>query len=204
MVWLDRLMLTLTTRIHTHTHTHTHSYFTQLFLAQLILVSPSVIHSDFYDPICAHMENFFQNTTYQKIMEGEVKQWYVWSTFVPYVKLAYIPDTPQPEAVRKLQQLSLQTVIFSLQNMLGRENHRQVLKREGLVDYVTCMPFYVAETLKPRARELVQMLASSGDLQVQAPTLVNLVKAKLAKMCFGLEGVLTMSVAELFSKVLPL
>ena len=167
-------------------------------------MSPDVVHSDFYDPICAHMENFFQNTTYQKIMEGEVKQWYVWSTFVPYVKLAYIPDTPQPEAVRKLQLLSLQTVIFSLQNMLGRENHRQVLKREGLVDYVTCMPFYVAETLKPRARELVQMLASSGDLQVQAPTLVNLVKAKLAKMCFGLERVLTMSVAELFSKVLPL
>ena len=181
--------------------THTHSYLTQLFLAQLILVSPSVVPSDFYDPVCAHMENFFQSTTYQTIMEREVKGDYVWSTFVPYVKLAYIPDTPQPEAVRKLQLLSLQTVIFSLQNMLGRENHRQVLKREGLVDYVTCMPFYVAETFKPRARELVQMLASSGDLQVQAPTLVNLVKAKLAKMCFGLEGVLTMSVAELFSKI---
>ena len=183
-----------------HTHTHTHSYLTQLFLAQLILVSPSVVPSDFYNPICAHMENFFQSTTYQTIMEREMKG-YVWSTFVPYVKLAYIPDTPQPEAVRKLQQLSLQTAIFSLQNMLGRENHRQVLKREGLVDYVTCMPFYVAETLKPRARELVQMLASSGDLQVQVPTLLNLVKAKLAKMCFGLEGVLTMSVAELFSKI---
>ena len=164
-------------------------------------MSPSVVSSDFYDPIHIHMENFFLSTTYHTIMEREVKGDSVWSTFVPYVKLAYIPDTPQPEAVRKLQLLSLQTVIFSLQNMLGRENHRQVLKREGLVDYVTCMPFYVAETLKPRARELVQMLASSGDLQVQVPTLVNLVKAKLAKMCFGLEGVLTMSVAELFSKI---
>ena len=151
------------------------------------------------------MENFFQNTTYQAIMEEEAKKGFIYVTFIPYVKLVYIPDTPQPEAVRKLQLLSLQTAIFSLQNMLGRENHRQVLKREGLVDYITCMPFYVvAETLKPRARELVQMLASSGDLQVQVPTLLNLVKAKLAKTCFGLERVLTMSVAELVSKTLPL
>ena len=170
----------------------------------MILVSPNVVPSDFYDPICAHMENFFQNTTYQAIMEEEAKNGFIYVTFIPYVKLAYIPDTPQPEAVRKLQLLSLKTVIFSLQNMLGRENHRQVLKREGLVDYVTCMPFYVAETLKPRARELVQMLASSGDLQVQVPTLINLVKAKLAKMCFGLEGVLAMSVSELISKTLQL
>ena len=167
-------------------------------------MSPSVVPADFYDPICAHMEDFLQRTTYQAIMEGEVKHWYVWSTFVPYVKLAYIPDTPQPEAVGKLQLLSLETIIFSLQNMLGRENHRQVLNREGLVDYVTCMPSYVTESLKPRAKELVQMLVTSADLQVQLPTLSSLVRAKLAKMYFGLEGVLAMSVGEIVSKLLPM
>jgi len=150
------------------------------------------------------MEGSLQRTTYQTIMEGEVTRWYVWSTFVPYVKLVYIPDTPQPEAVRKLQLLSLETIIFSLQNMLGRENHRQVLKQEGLVDYVTCMPSYVPESLKPKAKELVQMLATSADLQVPLPTLSSLVKAKLAKMYFGLEGVLAMSVGEIVSKLLPM
>jgi len=46
------------THTHTHTCTHTHSYFTQIFLAQLILVSPTVVPPDFYDPICAHTKDF--------------------------------------------------------------------------------------------------------------------------------------------------
>ena len=149
------------------------------------------------------MKEFLTTVTYKTIMEGELKREYVWLTFTPYIKLFHIPDTPQPEMMRKLQLLSQETVIFGLQNMLGRENHREVLVREGLLDYVMCLPSYVPDCLRPRARELVQMLVSCGDLHAQPPRLVSLVKAELAKAHFGLERVVNMSVGEIVSSVLP-
>lgn len=135
------------------------------------------------------MDSFLKNTNYKTIMKAEVKHWYVWSTFLPYVKLVYIPETPQTEMMRKLQLLSLQTVLFGLQNMLGRQNHVEVLVREGLLDYVTCMPLYVPESLKPQAREVVRMLGSSGDVEMHPPKLVSLLKAQLAKTHTGLEKI---------------
>lgn len=179
------------------------SYFTQVFLAQLVLVSPSYIPPEFYQQIHDHMDSFLKNTNYKTIMKAEVKHWYVWSTFLPYVKLVYIPETPQTEMMRKLQLLSLQTVLFGLQNMLGRQNHVEVLVREGLLDYVTCMPLYVPESLKPQAREVVRMLGSSGDVEMHPPKLVSLLKAQLAKTHTGLEKILLLSVSEIVSQLWP-
>ena len=151
------------------------------------------------------MSSFLKATTHDVIMKGEVKHWYVWSTFIPYVKLLYLPEvsTAQLEPLHQLTLLSLETVLFGLLNMLGRENHREVLDREGLVDFVILSPSYVPLSLRPLARDLVQLLASSGDLRVQPPALVSLVKARLAKIHFGLERVLKMSVGEIISKILP-
>ena len=193
---------THTNTCQTHTHTHTHSYFTQVFLSQVILVSPNCIPVKFHQQIQDFMENFLQKANYKDIMEGEIKLWNVWATFVPYIKLAYIPDTQQqPQMMRKLQLQSLHTIIFGLHNMLGRANHREVLVREKLLDYVICMPHYVPESLRPLARELVHMVATCEDIQVQPPSLTSLVKARLAKMHFGLEKVLKLSVSEIVTEI---
>ena len=151
------------------------------------------------------MSTFLKATTYDVIMKGEVEHWYVWSTFIPYVKLLYMPEasSAQLDPLRQLTLLSLETVLFGLLNMLGRENHRQVLDCEGLVDYVVLSPSYVPQSLRHLARQLVQLLASSGDLRIQPPALVSIVKARLAKVHFGLERVLKMSVGEIISEILP-
>lgn len=145
------------------------------------------------------MQTFLQSTSYKTVKEGEIKHWYVWSTFLPYVKLLYTPHCPMPSdgMMRRLQLLSLEMILFGLRNMLSRENHQTVLMKEGLVDYITCCPTHVPKILQPQAKELVNMVTSSPDIRPQPAKLTNIVKACLAKVHFGLEQILSMSVSEI-------
>ena len=174
-----------------------------MFLAQLVLSSPQCIHLNFTLKIHSFMEEFLQTATYKTIMAGEVKHWYVWSTFLPYIRLLYLPENTlkSNNIYHKLHMLSLRTILLSLQNMLGRQNHLEVLVQEGLEDYVTCVPSYVPSSLEPQAKELVRIVGNG--IQLQPPRLVNLVKAKLAKTHFGLERVVRMSVGEIINEALP-
>lgn len=180
-------------------------YFTQVFLAQVILVSPQHIPVEFYDRIYDTMQAFLSSTSYETIRDGEIKQWYVWSTFIPYIKLLYIPHCPIPSdgMMRKLQLLSVEMILFGLMNMLSRENHRAVLVKEGLVDYIICCPNYVPETLKDNAQKLVHLVTSSFDIRRQPARLTNMVKAGLAKVHFGLEQILSLSVGAIVNDLLP-
>ena len=169
-----------------------------MFLIQVCLISPQCIESDLYVDITGKIESFLQANSYKKIKE-EISVGCDCSIFIPYVKLAYIPSAPQAEQtpVGKLQLVSLQLAIFTLQNWLGQENNREFLLKEGLLDFVICMPQYVPPSLRPQAEELVQMVVSSPDIPEGPPKLLNLVKARLAKMHFGLEEILSLSVGEI-------
>ena len=184
---------------------HLHRYFTHIYLAQIILMSPQHIPVGFYSQIHDTMQEFLKSTSYETVKEGEVKHWYVWSTFIPYVKLLYVPHCPieKDGMMRSLQLLSLELIFLGLMNMLSRENHRAVLVKEGLVDYITCCPNHVPETLKHRAKELVYLITSSSDIQRQPAKLTSIVKAYLAKVHFGLEQVLCLSVGEIVTDLLP-
>ena len=174
----------------------------QVFLAQIILVSPQLIPKDLQQQIHDFMADFLQNATYQDIMEREIELEYIYVTIIPYVKLLYlrIPSSTISR-LERLHMLSLQTILMSLQNVLGRESHIKILLREGLEDFITCSPSYVPESLKPQAKEMVQIVGSG--MQLQPPKLVNLAKAKLAKMYFGLESVMNTTVGDLISTVSP-
>ncbi len=102
----------------------------------------------------------------------------------------------------RLHTLSLHTALLSLQNMLGRDFHREVLVKESLEDFVTCMPAYLPPgPLRSQAEELVQVVGG-GVLQLQPPKLINLVKAKLAKIHFGLPQVLNMTAGEIINQLM--
>ena len=151
------------------------------------------------------MSEFLETTTYQQIREAEIKHWYVWQTFMPYVKLAFIPDTVEPltNDFRTMQSLSLQLTIFSLQNMLGRSKHREVLLQEQLLDYVVCMPWFVPQHLRQQAKDLVLMLATFPEVNMQPPSLLSITKASLARAHLGLEKVVKLSAGEIATEVLP-
>ena len=191
--------------------TRVHRYFTGVFIAQLALASPLCITTT---KLCSKsvnhfMSQFLEAATFEQIREAEIKHWYVWQTFMPYVKLAYVPDPTHHQLttsdLRTTQILSLQLIIFSLQNMLGRPKHREVLVQESLLDYITCMPWFVPQPLKQQAKDLVAMLANFPDVNMQPPQLLSIAKASLAKSCpgLGLEKVVRLSAGEIATELLP-
>lgn len=228
-----------------------------MFIAQLALGSPYWIPSSLCKSINHFLSQFLRVATYQEIRQAEIDHWYVWQTFMPYIKFAYLPHKatkplpttshpPSKPATQPLtdsatqplskpatlthhlpapptliqplsdpttqllpiitttQKLSLQLMIFSLQNMLGREKHRQVLMEENLLDYITCMPWFVPKSLQQQAKDLVQMLANSPDVNMQPPKLVNITRACLANNCcgLGLENAVRLSAGEIATRLL--
>ena len=176
---------------------------TFLFLIQVCLISPQCFESDhsMCTIVTEKIESFLKANSYKEIREAEIRNRFSCSMFIHYIRLAYIPNTLQAEgtSVGKLQLVSLQLTVFALQNWLGRQNHREILLKEGLLNFVICMPQYVPPSLRPQAEELVQMVVSSPDIPEGPPKLLNLVKARLAKMHFGLEQVLSLSVGEIMA-----
>ena len=168
--------------------------------------------------IAGFMSEFLDETTPKEIRDHEVKNGYKWSTVVPFVKVAYYPrhnkelsmanhkDTNtyhDGDTTATLDRLAVHCIemgVFSLQNVLQDEEIRDVLVREGLVDYVMSMPWNVPQgsRVHQRARELVTFLGQ--HMHLHPPSLVNLTKARLASLHFGLDKVFrAFSVHELLS-----
>ena len=177
---------------------HQYRYYTQVFLAIVQLLSPQCIPPSMKKEIHDFMAAFLQKATYIALKKGEEEYEQVWATFLPYIRVLYIREPSNLASIKlatQMHHLSLQTILLSLQNMLSCDYHRKVLFKEKLEDYVTCLPAHVPPSLKGQARELVQIIASG--LQLQPPTLFNLTKAKLAKMHFGLQDLMNMTVGEI-------
>ena len=162
-----------------------------MFLAQIALHSPNLLPPEMLETLIEHMERFLRSTTPLQMMQFEEKQRFSWSVFLPYVSLAYIPNIPTfPEnpLLTKLQFLSLQTVIFWLRSTLGRSSHQELLIKEGLLDYVICMPWCVPEPIKASANALVSLVTVGN--RVTPPRLSTIAKSKLAVVHFGLQWVI--------------
>lgn len=169
-----------------------------MFLAIIQLVSPQCIPSNMRKEIHDFMAAFLQKATYIALKKGEEEYEQVWATFLPYIRVLYTREPSNlasSELSAQMHKLSLQTILLSLQNMFSCDYHRKVLYKEKLEDYIICLPAHIPPSLKGQARKLVQIV--SAGVQLQPPTLFNLTKAKLAKVHFGLQNLMNMTVGEI-------
>ena len=198
-------------------------YFTQLYLALVLLPSPECVATS--ETLCQdiyhNMTEFFKAQPYEEVLKWEQDHDFFWSTLLPLISALYIPNTPtaaasgmatsdldgpdsrvtEPGLIERLQLLSIETILFGLQVMLSRENQRKILAKEGLVDYVRCLPAHVPKSLLPQAKRVVDIVSPNADKQTP-PSLLVTTKAHLAKMYFGLNKILELSVGQLMSKLL--
>ncbi len=186
-----------------------HRYFATMFFAQLVSCSLEHLPHTSRGRISVFMEDFLQTADYKEVRKHEVVNGYIWSTLVPFIKLVYLPHRPAGDTgvgdgttLRKLQELCIEAGVFSLQNMLSGEEARGVLVEEGLVEYVTCMPWNIPEGLVARGRARDLVAQQCQKLQLQPPRLSSLSRAKLAVMHFGLVRMLELvSVQGLLAEV---
>ena len=161
--------------------------------AQLVLVSAHLVPSQFVDTILSHMSRFLSETQPEVITKYDEEQMCVWSTLLPYVKLFYLPEhctraaVSQSHSTLRLRHTSTNMMLFFLHSKVGRDSTCEILIKEGLLDYVTALPWYVDSESQERARALVYELGS--HVRLQPPRLCSIAQAKLARLYFGLEEV---------------
>ena len=139
-----------------------------------------------------------------------------WGTFQPYFKYLYKPspievvntkeasvDVGDKSMIRdKLHISCCNILLHGLENALGREFHLEILVKEGLLDYTTCLPAVLPGECQPRARSLINELGKHR--QLQPPSLCTLAKARIAKTFCGLQPVMEMkSIGEFLHKYFP-
>ena len=94
--------------------------------------------------------------------------------------------------------------VVSVLNMTQRREVQQLLQDEGLIDYVTCMPWILPQGSRAQQKAVKLVNKLSQCLKLQPPSLINICRAKLASVKFGLNTILnTNSVQELCAIVTP-
>ena len=142
------------------------------------------------------MQTFLCNTTYNEVHIAEEKAGYWWSTMKPFVHLVYFHYNKhikflanENPVLKDLYLTSVQAGIFSLKNMSLSDIYKDIIEKEELTDYLTCLPWYVPQVLREDAELLVQLV--NTKIKPQPPQLVNIVKGYLASDCFTLEEVMS-------------
>ena len=140
-------------------------------------------------------------------MNIEMRMGTGYATFLPYINY-FIHTTQKTIQVLKkdlhaaLRQICLDVVITGLQATLGKLHSYMIVAKEGLLDYVTCIPFNVPSCLEAKARTMVVTVSASGNSVLQPPSLSNMSKVKLPKMRLGLELVMSASAREIADRLL--
>lgn len=93
--------------------------------------------------------------------------------------------------IRKLEKQCIEVGVVSLHIALLSEVEKTVLIKEGLADYIVCLPWCLPQDSREyhRACEMISYLR--GGMALQPPSLLNLAKAKLASSHFGLRKMLS-------------
>ena len=108
--------------------------------------------------------------------------------------------SPSQSSGEVLRRLSLNVVLFFLYAQTLRMSSRGCIVEGGLTDFITCLPWNVQPELRGMAREMVGRLGAG--VRLTPPRLTNLAKAVLARMCFGLERMISVrSPRELFEEL---
>ena len=144
--------------------------------------------------IMDEMENTLQEKSLKEIAQCEEELGYHWCTLQPNISLLYRPSS---KLYPKLQQYCQELTVASSHIILSNQSHRKVLIKEGLLDYIICLPWLTSGPVQDRAKELVTMIEQAPDVCIQPPSLVNITKATVAKYYCGLDKVLQLSVPEM-------
>ena len=131
---------------------------------------------------------------------------------IPPLSLPYAPlkltnpcySKAQNDLMIKLKELCVEFGVFFIHFELIGEYERTCLVSQGLVDYVVCLPWLMSAGSKSYERARVVVSYLSEKMVLQPPSLINIARAKLAKMHFGLRKVLEFSINELIDEYFQL
>ena len=167
-------------------------------LSQLIFVSTKHIPEELVDRIHKCMGDFLRDSSYEDLKTELKEKQYDWLSFASIVKLLYVKSSggvisqgnPVYATMKKIRLLSMRSAILSIRVMICRGEHKQMLIKENLTDFIFCASFHLPEELREEAKDMVKDVC-----RLQPPSLLNIVRSKFATI-HGLEPILEKSVAQ--------
>ena len=110
---------------------------------------------------------------------------FIWHDLFTPLRLAY--SQLCYTSICRIDSLCLEAVIIHIQMLLSNDDERQILIKQGLLDYLICLPWHISDRLEAhkRAKLLLEMVGC--NIPLQPPSLNNIVRAKLAAMWCGLK-----------------
>ena len=150
------------------------------------------------------MRFFLRRASYKELKRELTRQQYDWCGFTSIVSFLYVKsadevikqESPVHTTMEEMYFLSMKSIILALRVMAAREKHKQLLFKENLRDFICCAPFHVPVELKADATLLAKELGC-----LHPPSLLNIVRCKLAKVHFGLRPILERSVTEIITEL---
>lgn len=170
-------------------------YYKSLICSILALFSPQIFtHQEKY-LIAEKLTQFNANATPTELSAIENEWDTSWEIMAPYVGALYQFN----ESSLGLNNVCKETVLLALETMIVREYQRTVLARDGLIDYLLCLPWYVVQE---RVKNVVGIIQQAPDINHRPLSLLNMSKAAVAVYyrC-GLDDVMRLSVPELAHKL---
>ena len=158
-----------------------------MMIAQLVLTKVACFPDSLTYRACRFLMHFLSDVDCSLLHKWAVQvNGCALNDILPVMRMVYSTPSrhtsPFPIAL-----LCLNIALLGLQVILNGEDERQVLIKQGLLDYLTCLPWYIPKGsgAHERAKAVLDMVGSHVPLQ--PPSLNNIVRAKLAATCCGLE-----------------
>ena len=159
-------------------------YYATLTLAEMALGTPGCIPQEYTEQAEDLMKQVV-GINFKRIRALEEATQHTWCTFTPYINLLYSPQNGRDKS--ELHILSFKVLLNMLIVSLGQKIHQEILCKEGLLDYVMCLPSLVPPECQQLSRDVISELAR--HMLLEPPSLTNLARAKLAMTHLGLETV---------------
>ena len=175
-------------------------FFASMVISQLVLANKECFN---FPKALDFLKDFLLCADSKQLYKwASVQYGYWWNDMLPYMKPLYTCSKWRSLSEDDISMRCLGVVVLGLQVILEGERERQVLVKQGLLEYLTCLPWHMPKgsMAHQRAKSLVDMVGS--HIVLQPPSLNVIVKAKLAVTCLGLEKVLKSDSRQIVEELL--
>ena len=177
-----------------------------MLFSELVCKSADIIPLPLKGKIYRFMKDFVDKVNPSTFRQHRDK----YATFdldlLPMISVPYSPlDPTHPcytsthnHTLKQLKQLCVEYGVLRVHIELIGERERTCVVESGLLDYVVCLPWTVEAGSRAHSRACELLSFLRGEMTLQPPSLINLARAKLAVMHFGLNRIHKMSVNEAY------
>eukprot|EP00731_Ephydatia_muelleri_P005305 Em0002g1481a len=160
-------------------------YFVVMVISHLALTKAARLPEKLSSQVELLLNRFLRSVDFNLFCMWMVKaRRYIWVDIFPPLSLVYSPL--RYTSLCPIDSLCLEAAVMRLQIIVSKDGERHCLIKQGLLDYLICLPWHISEGLEAHKRAKLLLVMVGSHIPLQPQSLNNIVRAKLATTCCGL------------------